>query len=183
MKLYITSTMPTSITSISLISSMFEVIATTSAATSITAATFLTSSNVQSLNSLSFIRKNTLSGNLETLSFRIIMKSAVTSTDQLMIQFPTEIDIDTMYTSRHRLKCNYRTPYTSPIGKYRAKKCHFQKLTKTYLVIQDTFAVNTVYDFSVLRLGLSSSNRFFWPLPSSPKLYYFILDKTAIKAV
>lgn len=50
-----------------------------------------------------------------------------------MITFPAEIDIDTMLTNKVRIKCNIGLPYAGQ--KYRAKKCHFQKLTKTYLVI------------------------------------------------
>lgn len=40
-----------------------------------------------------------------------------------------------------------------------------------------------MYDVSVLRLGIVNSVKYLWPFPTSPKTYYFVIDRTARKYV
>lgn len=173
--------MPTSLVSIMLTSSYYAVTAITTSATLIINPPMLVARNADRFGSLSFIKSDTMLGMMNTMTFRLIPKSTVSPASQLMISFPGEFDIETFCLYRQRLKCNYKLPYAG--GKFRSTKCFFQKLVKTYIVIQGAFTLNVVYDFTILRLGLISTNRYYWTYPATGKFYYFTIDVTDKKNV
>ncbi|EWS71333.1 hypothetical protein TTHERM_000331066 (macronuclear) [Tetrahymena thermophila SB210] len=183
-KLFFSNNMPSQIANINTLSQYFDVVDTVGSSTLITARTFMIAQNWLALQSLQYYSSVSVGGNNVLLTFRIKLKTAISATtDQLMITFPSSIDIASMYSNKIRLKCNVKMPYQT-YNRYRTYKCFFQQLTSTYLVIQGyAFSANTVYDIELIRLGDTTSQRYMWTLPSSPQVYYFTIDKTNYHAV
>ncbi|KAL4449717.1 hypothetical protein ABPG74_008090 [Tetrahymena malaccensis] len=183
-KLFFSNNIPTQLANINTLSQYFDVVDSVGSSTSITPRTFMVAQNWLALQSLQYYSSVSVGAKNVLLTFRLKLKTALSATaDQLMITFPSSIDISSMYTSKIRLKCNIKMPYQA-FNRYRTYKCFFQQLTSTYLVIQGyAFSANTVYDIEIIRLGDTTAQRQFWTLPSSYQLHYFTIDKTNYHAV